>query len=922
MKKMCFLLLPALLVFMVQGFLNAASNNVSHKTFLLRDAVIVLPDSKKGDLRLAAKELAYYAGKITGKKIPLVNEETAAKKKAPKIYIGCTTKMALPDLKKCEYDGYWFKQQKDGGLLIIGSSDKGTEFGVYGFLQDLCGVRFYLPESAGTFVPENKLLAIPLKDALENPFFKQRHFVTVSAYDRAWLRHNRLLNRYPTSHGLYHIINEKYAKSHPEYFAYSEAKKKRLLPGQDGRRSFSQQPCMTNKEVIQLVADYAINYFRKNPDKVCLQLGANDSTNYCQCQDCRKIAGNKKEFNDMGVVSDSRLALYFYNKIAEKVFKVFPDKYIGIIGYNSTRSMPEGMTLHPNIVMSVLEFPQYFFGTESENYTEMLKRKKSVPSLAVSGWRYGTGFLIPNFPMNLEERFLDFCRDNKFFGMHTELGANWIAVGIKDYLFAQKMWDPDKRSKDMLEEFCRNMFGAGAQDMIKFYELGSKTWESQKIKFPHAAQMQRSTAQFNVYTEKICRQLLKHLEDAHKKAGSKIPGKAWLTKQLSYYRLVCDIQKLCRYWKEKEPDTLQELTSWCIKFEKMRRNINEKFQTFREANYNNDMVNTWYPAINNAYLLLTRCHKEGNMREWERFLKAVGPQKVLQWLDQNKDAILSAENKIKNPTFNLKKTPYSRRHQSAGIPEYWQYAQWGGDPRPGSYKLDVKNQAVEMTGIRGKKYSSPFPVITQKIPINKMESYLFIFESMYKDGEADLMDSWVSQTRRPPHSNNFKPFAFFVTFPKNTPKNFSYTLGVHGYGIARYRNPKFIPIPSVPEKSNVLTMKYEEPPVLPEPIELSYPKGVSRVAYRYFYEGSYALKIRIIYEGKGNIQVTAFDSWGRTTSKTKTLFTQKMTPGENISEFTYYSDYNGVNTTNFTIRAKRGKIKLVEFIPVSVGGKK
>ena len=918
--KVNHIILFTFLLFLIPAAGYAAS--AKYGSFFLRDAVIVLPEKKQKALGQAAGELAYYAGEITGKKIRLVNEAQAAKIKAPRIYVGSTAGMTLPDLKKCEYDGYWFKAQPNGSLLIIGPSDKGTEFGVYGFLQDICGVRFYLPERAGTYVPKLPDLRIPLKDALENPYFKQRRFVTVSAYDRAWLRHNRTIDRYPATHGLHLVITEKYVQDHPEYFAYSATLKKRLLPGRDGRRTFSQQPCMTNSDVIRLTADYAIDYFRKNPDAICLNLGPNDSTNYCQCPSCRKVTGGKKEINDMGFVSDSRLAMYFYNKVAEKVFKVFPDKYIGIIGYNSTRTMPEGMKLHPHIVVGVLEFPQYYFDPASENFTEILKRRKSIPSLIMAGWRYGTGFLVPNLAMNLEEKFLDFCRDNKMFGMNNEIGANWIAIGIKDYLFAQKMWDPDKRSRDMLEEFCRNMFGAGAPSMLKFYELACRTWEKQKMEYPHAAQMQKSTAQLNLYNDRICRQLLKHLEDAKKKAGSRIQGKVLLERQIGYYRLLCDIQRLFLYWKGKEPDTLPELTSWCIGFEKLRRDVNARFQTFREAGFDNDMINKWYPPLNNAYLLLERCHKEGNMKEWDRFLKAVGPLPVLQWLDKNKDALFRAENLLKNPSFKLKKTPYSKEYLSAGVPEAWSYSEWGGSRKAGGRKIEIKDQAVELTGIKGRKFSSAFPVITQRVPINKGESYLFIFESMYKDGEADMVDSWVTRSQRPPHTNNFKPFGFFVTFPKNSPADLLYALGAHGYGLARYRNPKFIRIPQPVWESNELVMQYEEPPVLPGPTVLTYEKPRSSVNYRYFYEGAHALKIRIFSEGKGKLLVTGFDAWGRNTNRSRNLFVKRVKGPETVSEFVYRAKSKGISATMFRFRAGKGKLKRIEFIPVSAGREK
>ena len=81
-----------------------------------------------------------------------------------------------PDLDRCELDGAWVKTLSDKDLLIAGKTPYGTEFGVYGFLQRYCGVRWYLPGPDGTHAPKRKTLAIPPMDVLDNPFFLSREY--------------------------------------------------------------------------------------------------------------------------------------------------------------------------------------------------------------------------------------------------------------------------------------------------------------------------------------------------------------------------------------------------------------------------------------------------------------------------------------------------------------------------------------------------------------------------------------------------------------------------------------------------------------------------------------------------------------------------------------------------------------------------
>ncbi|MDD3952733.1 MAG: DUF4838 domain-containing protein, partial [Lentisphaeria bacterium] len=310
---------------------------------LLREATVVLAGDAGPKARFAARELAYYIGEITGKTATLVTEE----ENVPgfKIQVGDTGDSGL-DMSQCQYDGYWLKTGTDGNLLIAGRSDTGTAFGVYGFLQDVCGLRFYLPERAGTYVPRNADLMVAEQASLHNPFFRSRYLYAPMPYDNDWFLHNRGIERYKNLHALYGIITQAHAKTHPEYFAMVDGK--RLLP-ENGREVWRQQPCMTNPEVIALTVQYALKYFREHPDEECVSLGINDSTKFCECPEC--VKANEGSGNTaIGDKSYAKLAIHFYNRVAEEVCKVYPDKFIGVLAYVNINHIPEGSQYHPNII--------------------------------------------------------------------------------------------------------------------------------------------------------------------------------------------------------------------------------------------------------------------------------------------------------------------------------------------------------------------------------------------------------------------------------------------------------------------------------------------------------------------------------------------------------------------------------------------
>ncbi len=889
----------------------------SGKGFLLRDAVIVLPDELQGEVRFAARELAYYIGEITGKKASLISPSAAQKTAAPKIYIGKQDGLTIPDLSKCSYDGYFLSPQQGKGLLIAGKSDKGTEFGIYGFLQDICGVKFYLPGRAGTYVPRDPDLKIDITEQLDNPFFKNRNYYGISGFDRDWARHNRLIDRYPCGHALYQIITEKYAQSHPEYFAYSKSQKKHLVPGRGGRKAHNQQPCMTNPEVIEIIAKYVIQYFNSHPNEICMSLGMNDSTVFCECPRCLQV-NEGSGFNDINQKSNGKVSAYFYNEIAKRVSEVHPDKFIGVMGYNSTRSIPIGTKLHPNIIFRVAEMPVTYFDPGSVNYAEIIKRKQAVPNLMLSGWRYGTGFFVPNLALRLEEQYLDVCKALNIFGLSNETYGFWTLNGIKDYLYARKMWNPDLRNQDMLNDFCKDMFGAGAQDMLDFYHLARNTWETQKTEYPHGSHLQNSTAQLNLYNENICRKLTDYLTDARKKAGNDIPGKIWLDRQYNYFCLLRDIQKLYRQWKQQEPETLSDLADWCIRFEKMRRDAASRLNGFRESSFVRNIIDLWFPPINVGYLLLRRCAAGSDMSGWEKFIREVGDLPVFQWMDRNKTLLASSENLLKNPEFKIKGTPMSEFLSLTNRPDHWECADWGGNKKKGGRRFAVKDGAIELTGIQGRRFMPPMPVITQKITVEPGGYYLCLCEMMSADGEGDLTSSWISGSHRAPHTNTFKPYGFFVSIPgKNAPKLYSFTMGMNGLGTVRYKNPRIIKIPDMPQGlDNALQWQYDAPPVLPEPKIFEFKQSnKSSMRCIYPYEGSYALKIRLKTKGKGSLSITATDYWGRYHDPSKTVFSIPAGNSESSHEFTYQCDLPGISQSVFFIKSKERLVEEISFTP-------
>lgn len=888
----------------------------------LKNSVVVVAPDADSKIRFAAKELAYYIGEITGQSVDIVLPDADVKEKV-KIHVGLNkTIKKIPDTKECCYDGYWHAAQPDGSFLIIGRSDVGTVFGTYGFLQDVCGVRFYLPGRDGTYVPKNPDLTVPLKDSLNNPFFKERSAFRPVAFDWLWHQHNRMISHYDYGHKLYYSITEKYAKTHPEYFAYSKGQGKRILPGENGRKIWEQQPCMTNPEVIALAVNFVLDYFKNNPDADCIPLGINDSTVFCECKNCEKI-NEGSGTTSRGMKSYAKLAAYFYNAVAGQVSKVYPDKYLGIMGYNNIMDTPDGISYHPNIIYALVTIPfPLYFDPSTADYAWILRNRNGCSNMILSGWRYGFGYLVPNFPMTLEEQFLDFAAAMKAFGIGYEQGTFWTLNGIKDYLFLRKCWNPSLRSSDLLREFAMNMYGNGAEEILAFYELSRKTWEEQRIQYPHGSHLRNSPSQFKLYNSNICARLLAHLEKAKQLGGKEIQGAIWLDRQIDYFRWLNDYHEMSAMWSRKEPSAFPELTDWCIQFEKMRRRVTAKYRSVQEPN-TGDYMKQWFPAESNAFLLLKKCILEKNMNEWKRFMKHVGDIPEIQWVDNYSDRIFSTENLVKNARFHVSGAEYNENLQMKGSIKDWSVSDWGSKAFAGR-RIEVSEGIIMLEGIKGSMFYPPMPVAMQKIRVEPDAKYLFACEYLCSEEENLSGSPWLSDYRSPPYTASFKPYIRFYKTEKGV-EQFLFVIGMSGLGKISYRMPMFMKVESFPESVPVKpAFQNHIPPVMPEPsvYDLSNRKGAIQIEYQF--EGLYDLKVKMLVQGSGFIKVAAtytapLIETGNVPDITsyQNIFESRISKGENLHEFIYRVPVKYANRAHFRImRNNELRIMKLEVTPV------
>lgn len=326
-----------------------AAPEVTEALYIVKDSesdfYIVSPDNHGECIDTAAEELQTYIEKISSVKLPVVTE-AALPEGAAGVFLG---KTAMSDTVDFDYtaikeDG--FLLYSDGESLIIrGEDDRGTLFGVYTFLEEYLGVRWFTPTLER--VPESDDVVIDknLNRVIEPSFAVRRNDTmgTNEAY-RARTRMNVSFHQNATKYGgtltyslwdatLITLVPKSLFSEHPEYFAMDE----------NGNRH-TDHVCMTNPDVLDLVEKNAREIMTKATNGAkFIHIGQDDNINYCHCESCEAL------YEKYGAVSAP--TLIFTNKLAERLEDEFPDYTFTFYAYNETDRPPTDTSLRcrPNV---------------------------------------------------------------------------------------------------------------------------------------------------------------------------------------------------------------------------------------------------------------------------------------------------------------------------------------------------------------------------------------------------------------------------------------------------------------------------------------------------------------------------------------------------------------------------------------------
>ena len=279
-----------------------------------RLAVVVLPEGDRVDQEgmplLAALEIGRYVGKTTGRDLPVLTEGkafraalhgvniaslAAYRARHPgdrvEIHVGWTDRakreVGPPALKGRDADAH-LVDVRDNVVFLVGNQPWSTAYACFGFLEDPCDVRWFLPGEFGEDVPRRPVLRVPVARTLSEPAFKHREMGVFSPgrpfnsqdETKRWMMHHRI--QWPTRglrvvrnakprfnyhHNLVNIFDPaKYAKTYPGLYPVLGGYRRIPAAGEHGWN-----PVLTHPKAVDITMDYARTFLKENPE-ICARL--------------------------------------------------------------------------------------------------------------------------------------------------------------------------------------------------------------------------------------------------------------------------------------------------------------------------------------------------------------------------------------------------------------------------------------------------------------------------------------------------------------------------------------------------------------------------------------------------------------------------------------------------------------------------
>ena len=385
------------------------------------------------------------------------------------------------DLKKSG-DDVIVQAMIGGNLILTGSSPRAALYSVYDFMQRQMGVRWAFDGENGTFytknhfsVPENfyrkhqagfrfRNMGYTQKNSDESKFFNARNFAHEGDFRFGGERYygGETIQPYRSDF-----------KDHPEYFAVRDGV--RYLPPPTGW-SWVINGCWSNQGFTDLCLKRIREGIRRHHANH-ISLHPADSSRRCECEKCVAL-----------IDPDASSRWYRYNaQMLRELKKDFPDLRYSVLAYQEYLDVPA-------IDVEEVEFVEYCqytrcfihkigdprCATNEQDFARLARweKEKKVP-LGIWDYTYDVfsrGFNIPVYRFFADE--IKNFHSRNFVKLFIEGGPCIRFSRSASYVALQLMWDPARDPEEVMQEYCKAVYGPAWKMMYAYHIACAENWDN------------------------------------------------------------------------------------------------------------------------------------------------------------------------------------------------------------------------------------------------------------------------------------------------------------------------------------------------------------------------------------------------------------------------------------------------------------
>ncbi len=439
----------------------------------ISEYVIVTNASAGGVMSYAATELQKYIAATCGVTLEI-------KESAPK----AGTKRILIDETRIDDDSTFGVYSDKDGLVIAGTAKRGALYGVYHFLEEYLGWRFFAADCEGYYGLESidlsdinytKVLQMKIRDMYELEasdiyFAPKRYFngsgrrkMTAETYDMLGGTEGRDPNGIHTFDTL-------------------------AETGGDGGPG-GNQPCLNDPAVRETMLKNVRAFLDNNPDAISIHVSQNDNKRYCTCEEC------SADLEYYGAPSGSIIELVNY--IAEDLDTynggVHKDVLVITYAYEYSMMAPNNIVCNDDVMveMAIIDFcHQHTYHDENCVSGVDYVRANTENLASMEKWKsICKNFYITDYGMDLKHFWIvypnfDVLYDDMKYLM--ELGSWGYTVlsnpytksaefgALRTYVYAKLTEDPDMTREEYekhIDEFINAYYGEAAEYIRKYFDL-------------------------------------------------------------------------------------------------------------------------------------------------------------------------------------------------------------------------------------------------------------------------------------------------------------------------------------------------------------------------------------------------------------------------------------------------------------------